>query len=68
MANWYFSIFAGKSHGQRSQAGYSPQGHKEPDKTEQLTSSLFTFNAPGPITETGRWGDSPPKAAREPLD
>ena len=27
----------GKSHGQRSLAGYSPQGHKESDTTEQLT-------------------------------
>ena len=27
----------GKSHGQRSLAGYSPWGHKEPDTTERLT-------------------------------
>ena len=27
----------GKSHGQRSLAGYSPQGHKESDMTEQLS-------------------------------
>ena len=26
----------GESHGQRSLAGYSPQGHKESDMTEQL--------------------------------
>ena len=26
----------GKSHGQRSLAGCSPQGHKESDKTERL--------------------------------
>ena len=26
-----------KFHGQRSLAGYSPWGHKESDKTEQLT-------------------------------
>ena len=26
----------GKSHGQRSLVGYSPQGRKESDKTEQL--------------------------------
>ena len=26
-----------KSHGQRSLAGYSPQGHKESDRTEQLS-------------------------------
>ena len=28
--------------GQRSLAGYSPQGHKESDMTEQLTLPLFT--------------------------
>ena len=27
----------GKPHGQRSLAGYSPQGHKESDMTEQLS-------------------------------
>ena len=27
----------GESHGQRRQAGYSPQGHKELDMTEQLS-------------------------------
>ena len=27
----------GKSHGQKSLAGYSPWGHKESDTTEQLT-------------------------------
>ena len=26
----------GKSHGQRSQAGYSPWGHKESDTTEKI--------------------------------
>ena len=30
------SILAGKSHGQRSLAGYSPWGHKESDTTQQL--------------------------------
>ena len=29
----------GKSHGQRSLAGYSPWGHKETDRTERLTLS-----------------------------
>ena len=29
-------FFAGKSHGQRSLAGYSPRGHKELDRIEQL--------------------------------
>ena len=30
------SILAGKFHGQRSLAGYSPWGHKESDTTERL--------------------------------
>ena len=30
----------GEFHGQRSLAGYSPWGRKEPDKTERLTLSL----------------------------
>ena len=30
----------GDSHGQRSLVGYSPQGHKESDKTERLTFSV----------------------------
>ena len=29
-------ILAGESHGRRSLVGYSPQGHKELDTTEQL--------------------------------
>ena len=29
-------LLPGKSHGQRSLVGYSPQGHKESDTTEQL--------------------------------
>ena len=29
------SILTWKSHGKRSQAGYSPRGHKESDTTEQ---------------------------------
>jgi len=38
------SIFLpGKSHGQRSLAGYSAWGHKELDMTEWLTLSLFTL-------------------------
>ena len=31
----------GESHGQRSLAGYGPQGHKESDTTERLTRSLL---------------------------
>ena len=30
----------GKSHGQRSLAGYGPWGHKNPDRTERLILSL----------------------------
>ena len=33
----------GKFHGQRSQAGHSPGGHKESDTTEPLTHT-FIFN------------------------
>ena len=40
---WGFLFLLGKSHGQRSLAGYSPQGRKESDTTEWLTLSLFTF-------------------------
>ena len=37
------SILARKSHGQRSLAGYSPQGHKESDTTEQLNNKSVTW-------------------------
>ena len=43
------SILAGKSHGQRSLAGYSPWGHKESDMAEQLTLSLFFFLIPDTV-------------------
>ena len=33
----YSSIPAGKRHGQRSPAGYSPWGHKESDMTDHLS-------------------------------
>ena len=36
-------LLLGKSHGQRSLVGYSPQGHKRSDTTEQL---YFTVNIP----------------------
>ena len=35
-------FFPGKSHGQRSLAGYSSWGLKESDMTEQLPFSVFT--------------------------
>ena len=34
----------GESHGQRSLAGYSPQGHKESDTTEQLSTAQHSTN------------------------
>ena len=34
-------LLPGEFHGQRSLAGYRPWGHKESDKTEWLTLSLF---------------------------
>ena len=34
-------FLAGKSHGQRSLTGYTPEGCKEWDTTERLTLSLF---------------------------
>ena len=36
------SSILGEPHRQRSLAGYSPWGHKESDRTEQLTLSLFS--------------------------
>ena len=33
----------GESHGQRSLAGLSPQGHKESDRTREKTLSLFSY-------------------------
>ena len=33
-------LLLGEFHGQKSLVGYSPGGHKESDKTEQLTLSL----------------------------
>ena len=37
------SILAGKSHEQRSLVGYSPWGHKELVKTEQLNHHLYFY-------------------------
>ena len=36
----------GEPHGQRSLEGYSPWGHKESDKTQQLTLSFSLFSHP----------------------
>ena len=36
-------LLPGKSHGQRSLAGYSPWGCRESDMTEQLSHSLVTM-------------------------
>ena len=38
------SILAWETHGQRSMAGCSPWGHKEPDTTEQLVQSVNNSN------------------------
>ena len=39
----HFPIFLSeKSHGQRSLVGYSSQGHKESDTTEQLSTQATT--------------------------
>ena len=37
-------FLAGEFHGQGSLAGYSPWGHKQSDRTEQLTLSLFAHD------------------------
>ena len=37
-------FLSGKSHEQRSLAGYSPWSHKKSDMTERLTLELFTFH------------------------
>ena len=34
-------FFPGKSHGQRSLVGYSPQGHKEADTTEKGEATIL---------------------------
>ena len=43
------SILPGKSHGQRSLAGYSPWGRRESDVTEQLNSSRSTSLEGAPV-------------------
>ena len=44
----------GKSHGQRSLAGYSPRGHQESDTTEQLNTRWETRQGPfGKVTLHG---------------
>ena len=39
----YSSILAGKSHGQRSLVGYSPQGHKELDMAYWLNNNIVSM-------------------------
>ena len=48
--------FPGESHGPRSLVGYSPQGHKESDTTEQLT---FTFTSGSDGKESARNAGDP---------
>ena len=43
------STLPGKSHGQWSLVGYSPRGHKESDRSEQLTLSLFIRGTAGSL-------------------
>ena len=44
------SVFLlGKSHGQRSLAGYSPQGHKESDTTEWVSMQSSEHRGPGSL-------------------
>ena len=46
------SVLAWRIHRERSQVGYSPEGHKESDMTERLTLSLqneFIQTGPNPI-------------------
>ena len=53
-------FFPGESHGQRTLEGYNPQGHKESDRTEQLTLSLSTLGSlwsGGRAERTGRPGN-----------
>ena len=55
----------GESHGQRSLVGYSPQGHKEMDTTEQLTQDMTPLG--GVIHDSGlpvgsSWDQTSPKA------
>ena len=40
--------FCGKSHGQRSLAGYSPWSHIQSDRTEQLSTYTHTYSMNGP--------------------
>ena len=44
-------FLSGESHGQRSLVGYSPWGHKESDRMEQLSLSL-SFNSKWNLAET----------------
>ena len=59
------AFLPGKSHGQRSLVGYSPQGHKESDMAEHST-------APGPSACRGEkcrgMGGTPTASARAPED
>ena len=46
-------FLSGESHGQRSLAGYRPQGYKELDMTEGLTLTLFLHACPRGTAKAG---------------
>ena len=45
----------GESHGQTSLEGYSPWGHKESDRTEQLNNNKLNNMAKNITRQTGIW-------------
>ena len=54
------SIVPGKSHGQRGLAGYSPQGRKESDTTEHLSTEHLeaqTKRSKARVQVPGEWSD-----------
>jgi len=53
-------LFPGESHGQRSLAGYSPNGHKESDTNEATEHSCTYFKGVHPIPEMKSKVPSPP--------
>ena len=50
-----YSFLPGDSHGQMSLEGYSPWGHKESDRTEQLNNNKLNNMAKNITRQTGIW-------------
>ena len=48
-------FWPGESHGQTSLEGYSPWGHKESDRTEQLNNNKVNNMAKNIARQTGIW-------------